>query len=59
MDRAGADYRFIEYEGALHGFTSPAADDNGKKYGLPLGYDPVADQASWQEMKKLLERVFS
>lgn len=58
MDAAEADYRFIAYEGALHGFTSPQADANGKKYGLPLAYDKSADEASWQEMKDLFDQIF-
>jgi len=59
MDRARADYRFIAYENAKHGFTNPEADTNGKKYGIPLAYDAVADQRSWQDMREFLGRVFA
>ncbi len=59
MDGAGADYRFIAYDGAKHGFTSPAADENGKKFGLPLAYDAAADQASWKEMQALLGQALA
>ena len=58
MDAAGADYEFIVYDGALHGFTSKEADQNGKKYALPLAYDAAADQGSWQAMVALFEKVF-
>lgn len=58
MEAAGADYEFVAYEGALHGFTSKAADDNGRKFGLPLAYNEAADQASWQAMQSLLQSVF-
>lgn len=58
MADAGVDMRFIAYPGALHGFTSPEATANGEKYGLPLKYDPQADQQSWGEMQKFLGEVF-
>lgn len=59
MSAAGADYAFIAYDGARHGFTNPAATDNGKKYNLPLGYDPAADRQSWSDMTALLAEVFN
>jgi dienelactone hydrolase len=33
-----------------HGFTNPAATENGKKYGLPLSYDKHADVSSWNAL---------
>jgi dienelactone hydrolase len=59
MDQARADYRFVAYEHAKHGFTNPEADTNGKKYGIPLAYDAAADQRSWQDMREFLGRVFA
>jgi dienelactone hydrolase len=59
MQAAGADLRFIAYPGALHGFTNPEADANGKKYGLPLAYDEDADQRSWQEMQAFFKEIFA
>jgi dienelactone hydrolase len=53
MDAAGADYRFLALDDALHGFTNPAATANGEKYGLPLAYDQAADDASWAAMREL------
>jgi len=58
MTSAGADYQFVAYEGALHGFTSKEATSNGQKYGLPLGYDENADRQSWQAMLDLFAKVF-
>ena len=58
MDAAGADYRFVAYPGARHGFTNPEADANGKQFGIPLGYDSEADRRSWQDMQELFVRVF-
>ena len=58
MEAGSVDYRFVAYEGALHGFTSREADDNGKKYSLPLAYDEAADTQSWQAMQTLFDEVF-
>ena len=58
MKSAEADYEFISYPGALHGFTSPEADENGQKYGLPLAYDEAADKKSWEAMTNLFNDVF-
>ena len=58
MDAAGADYKFVEYPGAVHAFTNPAATENGKKFGLPLAYDEKADEQSWAELQRFLEALF-
>jgi len=58
LDSAGASYTYISYPDAVHGFTSPTADENGKKFGLPLAYNAAADSASWAELKGLLKRSF-
>lgn len=57
MDEAGADYRFIAYPGALHGFSNPQADENGRKFGLPLAYDAETDRQSWQEMRDFFAEI--
>ena len=58
MDAAGADYKYIAYEGAVHSFTSKYADENGEKFDLPLKYQKEADEASWEELEVLLDSVF-
>jgi len=58
MDAAGADYKYIAYENAVHAFTSKEADELGKKFELPLAYDEKADNASWSELQTLLNSVF-
>lgn len=58
MAEAGADLRFVAYEGALHGFTNPQATANGEKYELPLAYDAEADQRSWAEMQAFFAEIF-
>jgi dienelactone hydrolase len=57
MDSIGADYKVIEYPGALHAFTNPAATEVGKKFNIPVAYDAKADSASWKEMKEFLGKA--
>jgi dienelactone hydrolase len=54
MTKAGADYKFIAYPGAVHSFTNPEATAYGKKFNIPLAYNKKADKESWDEMKKFL-----
>lgn len=58
MDAAQADYRFVSYPGALHGFTNPEADEKAKKYGIPLAYDAKVDEQSWKDMQDFFKRIF-
>jgi dienelactone hydrolase len=58
MDEAGATYELVEYAGAVHGFTNPAATESGQKYNLPLKYDAAADTASWQKLTELLAQTW-
>lgn len=57
MQSAGVAFTFIEYPGAVHAFTNPAATENGKKFNLPLAYDADADKKSWDEMQRFLAAV--
>lgn len=59
MKKAGAHEYFINLPGALHGFSNPQATENGRKYGLPLAYDELADRASWTHMQMVFEDVFT
>lgn len=59
MEKAGAHYDFIQLPGAVHGFSNPAATANGEKFGLPLRYSPLADEASWAHMQLVFEQAFS
>lgn len=58
MKNAGADFRFIEYPGAIHSFTNPDADEYAKRFNLPLGYNAKADKESWEELRKFLGSIF-
>lgn len=59
MDNAGATYTFIDYPGALHGFTNPLADELGKKFNMPIAYNAAADKASWEAMQAFLKKSFA
>lgn len=59
MKDAGVEFEFIDYPGAKHGFTNPAADENGQKFNLPLAYDAGADKDSWQKNLAFLKEIFS
>jgi len=59
MDAAGADYEFVGYAGALHGFTNPAATARGEAYGLPLAHSPEADEDSWNRMVSLFRETLA
>lgn len=58
MDAARADYEVLLLDGAKHGFTSPEASENAKKYGIDVGYQQQADEKSWDALQALLQRVF-
>jgi len=57
VGRSALKVEFIEYPGALHAFTNPAADDYGEKFGLPLKYDAAADEDSWKRSNEFLKHV--
>jgi dienelactone hydrolase len=59
MDEAGASYEVIVHEGAQHGFSSKGAYENGRKYGIPVGYDATADAESWGAMMGLFQSVWN
>ncbi|GAA3529898.1 dienelactone hydrolase family protein [Zobellella aerophila] len=59
MKAAGADYLVVNYPGALHACTNPAADKAAAVFGLPIGYDKAADQNSWQRLQQFLADNFS
>jgi len=55
MTDAHVNYRLIKYPGAMHGFTNP---DNKN---VPPGalYNEAADKASWIEMQRFFNGIFS
>jgi dienelactone hydrolase len=59
MDDANVQYEFINYEGAMHSFTNPAADSLGQKFELPVKYNEKADKDSWEKMKDVFNKAFA
>jgi dienelactone hydrolase len=57
MDSVGAAYTFKVYPNATHAFTNPAADSVGKKFNMPIKYNPDADKQSWNDMKDFLAKI--
>jgi dienelactone hydrolase len=58
LDAAKADYKVIEYPGAVHAFTNPEATALGEKFNLPLRYDAKANQEAEAEASKFFAQVF-
>jgi dienelactone hydrolase len=58
MDSIHADYTFKVYPNATHAFTNPASTETGKKFNMPIEYNPEADKNSWNDMKVFLAGVF-
>jgi dienelactone hydrolase len=52
MDSVKADYKFVNYPGAVHAFTNPEATAAGKKFNIPLAYNAKADKAAKAEADK-------
>ena len=52
FDAAKAEYRVIEYPGAVHAFTNPEATELGQKFNLPLRYDAQVDRDAKAEALK-------
>jgi dienelactone hydrolase len=59
MEQLGADWQFINFPGAVHGFTSEEATANGEKFGLPLRYNALADHSSWAHLRLVLDAAFN
>jgi len=62
MDVAEADYKYVDYDGAVHAFTNKGADEIASQHAMlkgALAYNAEADSASWEEMKILFKDVFS
>ncbi len=55
MQSAGVNLQLLSFPGVKHGFTNPAATENGKKYNLPLVYDAKADKESWEALLQFLK----
>jgi len=59
MKNAGVDFEFVNYANVLHSFTNPGANALGRKFGLPVEYNTVADRDSWQRNLAFFREIFS
>jgi dienelactone hydrolase len=57
MRSAGAQFKLIDYAGAKHSFTNPAADQVAREFDLDVAYDAQADRRSWQDMQDFFRRI--
>jgi dienelactone hydrolase len=58
LKAANADYKVVQYPGAIHAFTNPEATALGKKFNLPLRYDAKANKEAEAEASKFFAGVF-
>ncbi|MBI1942239.1 MAG: dienelactone hydrolase family protein [Betaproteobacteria bacterium] len=58
MQAAKANYRFINYPGAVHAFTNPEATEKGKQFKLPLAYNAEVDKKAKAEAAKFFKAAF-
>lgn len=56
MKKAGADWQFIEYGGAVHSFTVPEAGNDPSK---GAAYNESADRRSWAAMRAFFGEIFA
>ncbi|MBE0603902.1 MAG: dienelactone hydrolase family protein [Deltaproteobacteria bacterium] len=54
MRKAGVDWEFVAYGGAVHSFTNP---DSGNDNSKGVAYNEKADRRSWEAMKTFLEEA--
>lgn len=54
LKASSADWQFIEYSGARHGFSNPK---NGNDPKSPVAYSESADRRSWEAMKQFFREV--
>ena len=59
MEKAQADYKFVSYPSAQHGFTNTQATQKGREFNIPVSYNEAADKASYKEMIQFFKRIFS
>jgi dienelactone hydrolase len=58
LDSIGVDNTVKVYANATHAFTNPDATATGKKFNMPIEYNPQADKDSWNDMKMFFRKIF-
>ncbi len=51
-----ANVEVVNYKGASHAFSNPAATEIGKKYKIPVAYNKAADEGSWKNLMTFLKK---
>jgi len=51
-----ANVKVVNYKGATHAFSNPAATEIGKKYNIPVAYNKAADEGSWKKLMTFLKK---
>jgi dienelactone hydrolase len=59
LDSIGTDNTVKVYANATHAFTNPEATATGKKFNMPIEYNPQADKDSWNDMKMFFGKIFT
>ena len=59
MSDLKANHKFVSYREAIHSFTNKKANENGKKFNLPLAYNQSADEDSWKTLLAELQSLRS
>lgn len=54
MAKGSARLDFVNYPGAMHGFSNPGATEKAKTFGMPVGYDAATDADSWMRLQTAL-----
>ncbi len=58
LDSIGVENTVKVYPNATHAFTNPASTATGKKFNMPIEYNPQADKDSWNDMKTFFAKIF-
>lgn len=58
LDSIGTANTVKVYANATHAFTNPDATATGKKFNMPIEYNPQADKDSWNDMKMFFAKIF-
>lgn len=59
MTAANVTYHVDIYPNTKHGFTNPESNENARKNGVDLGYNPTAETASINNLYTLLARTLA
>lgn len=58
LDSIGAKSELKIYPNATHAFTNPESTATGKKFNMPIVYNPEADKNSWNDMREFFVKIF-